>query len=225
MPHLRGTGEQVQASGVGEENFGSMGLGVEDKLRNLVEQMKVAGYNSHMIKLVKELVGELQQRAIYGVDRFVKKLSDRSNEKQDYLDILREGRFAIILARNRLSEITFIKEKEEQRFPDIKADWNRSTIYFEVTRSRPSDEDKAVQSGVSFVSQKSIENIIGKIQEKIPQLQSGEINIVVIWSDTINWLPCIMEEAFKYIISCGVIASPFNKTSPLSPSDLKGENS
>jgi len=175
-----------------------MGLGVEDRLQKLVARMNVVGYNDYMIKLAKEMVNELQQRGIYGIDRFVKKLSDRANEK-DYLDILREGRFAIILASNGFSGITFIKEKKEQKLPDIKANYNKCTVYFEVTRSRPSEEDQAFQAGAAFVSQDSIENIIGKIQEKIPQLQSGEINIVVIWSDTINWLQRIMEEAFKYI--------------------------
>jgi len=171
----------------------------KEEIQKLIERMKELGYNSHMIRLAKELVNELQQRGIYGIDRFVKKLSDRANEKQDYLDTLREGRFAIILASNGFSGITFIKEKKEQKLPDIKANYNKCTVYFEVTRSRPSEEDQAFQAGAAFVSQDSIENIIGKIQEKIPQLQSGEINIVVIWSDTINWLQRIMEEAFKYI--------------------------
>lgn len=176
-----------------------MGLGVEGKLSKLVRLMKVIGYNSHMIKLVKELANELQQRGIYGIDRFVKKLSDRANEKQAYLDILREGRFAIILARNGFSEITFIKEKKEQRLPDIKAKYNKCTVYFEVTRSRPNEEDEKVQSGAVFVSPKRIENIIGKIQRKMPQLRSGEINIIVFWSDTVGVLLPDIEEAFKYI--------------------------
>jgi len=172
---------------------------IEDMLQRLIERIKKAGYEEHWIRRAKELINELQRRGIYGIDRFVKKLSDRANEKQDYLDILREGRFAIILVRNNFSEITFIKEERRRKLPDMKTNWNRNTIYFEVTRSRPSEDDVAIQAGAAFVSQDSIENIIGKIREKLPQLQSGGINIVVIWSDTINWLPPIMEEAFKYI--------------------------
>lgn len=171
----------------------------KEEIQKLIERMKELGYNSHMIRLAKELVNELQQRGIYGIDRFVKKLSDRANEKQDYLDTLREGRFAIILARNGFSGITFIKERKEQRLPDIKANYNKCTVYFEVTRSRPNEEDEKVQSGAAFVSPKRIENIKSKIQDKIPQLRSGEINIIVFWSDTVGVLLPDIEEAFKYI--------------------------
>ncbi len=176
---------------------------IEGRLQRLIERIKKADYkdsdNEHMARLAKERINELQQRGVHCVDRFVQKLLERVSDKEAYLDILMEGRFAVVLARNGFSEVTFIKEKREQKLPDIKATWNRNTIYFEVTRSRPSEDDRAVQNRAAFVSQDSVESIISKIQDKIPQLQSGAINVVVIWSDTVNWLPRIMKEAFKDI--------------------------
>ena len=173
---------------------------IEDKLQRLIEGIKKADYkdsdNEHMARLAKERITELQQRSVYCVDKFVQKLLDRVNDKEEYLDILVEGRFAVILARNKFSNIQI---EYSDKGPDLKVTWNRNTIYFEVTRSRPNEEDEKVQSGVAIVSPKRIENIKSKIQDKIPQLQSSEINIIVFWSDTISVLPPFVKEAFEYI--------------------------
>ena len=195
MPHLRHPSQQVQAGGVGY-NCGSMGLGVEDLLQRLVERMTAVGYNDYMVKRVKERVAELQQNGICGVNKFVQKLLDRVDNKETYLDILMKGRFAIILARNNFSDI-YIEYIDKG--PDLKATWNRNTIYFEVTRRHSEVDEWAEQSEAAFVSQDRPENIISRIQGKIRQLPKGEMNIVVIWSDTINLLPPVVKEAFEYI--------------------------
>ncbi|MFC1981466.1 hypothetical protein ACFLVN_04395, partial [Chloroflexota bacterium] len=146
--------------------------------------------------LVKERINELQQRGVCCIDRFLQKLFDSAHNKEDYLDILMEGRFAIILARNKFSEIHI---EYWEKGPDIKANWNRNMIYFEVTRKRPNEEDEKVQNTAAFVSLGSTENIISKIQGKLRQLQSDEINIVVISSDTISWNQHQLEKAFECI--------------------------
>lgn len=173
---------------------------IEDRVQKLIERIKKADYkdsdNEYMARLATERINELQQRGVYCVDRFVQKLLYRVNDKEAYLDILMEGRFAVILARNNFSNIQI---EYADKGPDLKAIWNRNTIYFEVTRSRPSEDDQAVRNGAAFVSQKRIGNIKSKIQDKIPQLQSGEINIVVLWSDTVNLLPPTVQEAFECI--------------------------
>ena len=171
---------------------------INDRLQKLIEGMEKVGYNNYMIGLAEEVVNELQQRGVYCVDRFIQKLFGRINENENegYLDILREGRTAVILARNKFSEVQI---EFSERGPDLKADYNKCTVYFEVTRSRPNEDDKQVQSGAAFVSPKSIENIIAKIQGKLRQLKSGEINIVVIWSDTVTLLPPDIKEAIKCI--------------------------
>ena len=89
---------------------------IEDRLDKLSKRMAKSGYNGYMVERVKELVGELQQREVYCVDRFVQKLLYRLDDKEEYLDILMEGRFAIILARNGFSKI-FIEYCEEG--PDL----------------------------------------------------------------------------------------------------------
>lgn len=169
---------------------------IKERLQKLTEKMKQLHYNNHMIGLAEKRINELQRRGVYCVEKFVQKLLNRANNREDYLDILMEGRFAIILARNKFSEI-HIEYCEEG--PDIKANWNKNTVYFELTRKRPNEEDEKIQSAAAFVSRESTENIISKIQNKIPQLQSGEINVVVIWSDTIRWTHHELEEAFEYI--------------------------
>lgn len=172
---------------------------IKDRLGKLIERMGNLGYNDYMIKRVKERIEELQQRDINGVDKFVQKLSNRVADKQAYLDILMEGRFAIILARNGFSGVTFIKEDIEHKLPDLKATWNKNIVYFEITRRHSEIDEWQEQLEATFVSPDRVENIISRIREKIRQLQSGEINIVVIWSDTINLLPPDVKEAFEYI--------------------------
>jgi len=166
------------------------------KLQKLIDKMKELGYNDYMIGRAEQLVNELEQIGVYSVDKFVQKLLDRVDNKEGYLDILMEGRFAIILAR-----LKFLKIQIEycNNGPDIKANYNRNTVYFDVTRRRPNEDDLAVQSKVAIVSRDRAENIISKIQNKKSQLQSGETNIVVIWSDTVRLSQYELEEAFEYI--------------------------
>lgn len=162
----------------------------------LIEIMEELGYNSHMIRLVKERIIELQERGVLSVEKFVQKLLDRLTDREDYLDILMEGRFAIILARNTFSNIHI---EYCERGPDLKADWNSNTVYFEVTRKRPRGDEWAEQSEAAFISAVPIENTIRKIEGKIPQLKIGEINIIVFWSDTRELGPHELEEAFNRI--------------------------
>jgi len=170
---------------------------IQERLQRLTERMKQLGYNDYMVERVKERVGELQKRGVNCVDRFVQKLLDRIGDKEAYLDILMEGRFAIILARNNFSDIEI---EYAEKGPDLKARYNRKTVYFEVTRKRPSEDNELFsQPGGHFTKHARIENIISKIQEKMGQLQCGEVNIVVIWSDAIAWHQPALGKAFGYI--------------------------
>lgn len=172
---------------------------VKDRLQKLVKRMKELGYNDYMIERAKERVNELKQRGVYCVDRFVQKLLDRIGDKEAYLDILMEGRFAIILAKHNFSDIEI---EYAEKGADLKARWNRKTVYFEVTR-RHSEVDEwgegAQEQGAFFVLPDKVENTISRIRGKLSQLQNSEINIVVIWSDTLQLLPPSIKEAFKYI--------------------------
>jgi hypothetical protein len=166
----------------------------------LVERMKELGYREHWISLTEKWVNELQQRGVCEIGWFIRKLTDRVCDKDAYLDILMEGRIALILAKNAFSEITFIREEENRSLPDLKANWNRSTVYFEVTRKRPGAEDEQFsQSGAHFVERAKTENISVRIQEKLKQLKSGEINVVVYCSETVRIGTPDIQEAFKYI--------------------------
>jgi hypothetical protein len=149
--------------------------------------MHQAGCEEFKINRVIELVNELQQRDVRGIDKFLKILSQRlSNDEEEYFDILREGRFAKILARNGFKqiEIEYVKKG-----PDVKAHYNSHTVYFEITRKRENKEDEAIhlsKDGVGWISPYRLENILSTIQSKLGQLQDGELNIVVLWSDTIS---------------------------------------
>jgi len=176
---------------------------IKERLRKLIEGIKKADYKDcdkeYMARLAEERINELQTRGVYDIDKFVRILTDRVNDKEDYLDILMEGRFAVILARNNFSHIHI---EYAEKGPDLKARWNRKTVYFEVTR-RHSEVDEwgewAQEQGAFFVLPDKVDNTISRIRGKLSQLQSNEINIVVIWSDTIRLLPPSIKEAFEYI--------------------------
>lgn len=111
-----------------------------------------------------------------------------------------EGRFATTLAHNNFSGI---EVEYCSNGPDIKATWNRNTVYFEVTRNR-SLEDEWADQREPFVrsivtSQDSIEYIIRKIKAKLKQLKDAEINVVVLCSSTIAVDEHDIREAFKLI--------------------------
>jgi hypothetical protein len=163
----------------------------------LIKRMKMAGcYNTYMMGLVQERVNELQQRGVYGIDKFIRKLTDRVNVKDAYLDILMEGRFAIILARNNFSKIQI---EYAERGPDLKAIWNRNTVYFEVTRRHSAIDEWAEVREASLPPLDEPENIISRIQHKLGQLKIGKVNVIVFWSDTTAVVSLNMKEAFEYI--------------------------
>jgi hypothetical protein len=149
----------------------------------LVNKMTELGYNGHMIKVAKERITELDKSGAKGLDKFVQKLMDRLSDKEAYLDILMEGRFAIILARNNFSNI-YIEYNSEG--PDLKANWNGNTIYFEVTRKHPKEDEWVNNTEAKSIRPVPINTTVAKITCKIPQLVADEINIVVVWSDTIE---------------------------------------
>jgi hypothetical protein len=179
---------------------------IQVKLNGLFKKMSKAGYNDYIISQAIELTNELQQRGVQGLDRFVRKLSDNLGNKdnsedfyESYLDIRKEGRFARILVRNGFKKIEIEYTKKG---PDVKTRYNRLTIYFEITRKRENEEDEAIhqsKDGVGWISPYRLENILSTIQGKLKQLKDGELNIVVIWSDTMSFGTRGFEEAVKFI--------------------------
>ncbi len=174
---------------------------ISDRLQRLIERIKNADWKDcdrpYMARFAEERINELQQGGVNCVDRFAQKLLDGIGDKEAYLDILMEGRFAIVLARNNFSDIEI---EYCDKGPDLIARWNRKPVYFEVTRKRPSEDNELFsQPGGHFTKHARIENIISKIQEKMGQLQCGEVNIVVIWSDAIAWHQSALGKAFGYI--------------------------
>jgi len=168
----------------------------QEKIQKLIKRVKELGYNESVMYKAKKLVEELQKRDVYCVDKFVCRLISSSN-KEEYLDILREGRFAIILSKHKFSEIHIEYSKKG---PDVKARWNGKTIYFEVTRRHPGEDDKAMAAGVGIVKKlDSPESIVTKVNEKLKQLESGETNIIVLWSDSWRRWEANVQEAFKCI--------------------------
>ena len=182
----------------------SVPLKTERVLDGLCHDMRKAGYEGFMTSRVKDLVDELQQRGVRGIDAFVRRLSERLANREEYLDILKEGRFAKILARNGFKQIEI---EYVRKGPDIKAKYNRRTVYFEITRKRENEEDFVIRQPnvAAFISPYRTENIIDTIQEKSKQLRIGELNIVVVWSDTATLGRLQIEEAIRAIqqeISC-----------------------
>ena len=174
---------------------------INGMLQELIKRMKELNYEGFKIKRLKRMVNELQQNDVHSIDKVVQKLMNGVNNKEAYKDIDKEGRFAIILARNRFSGVTFIKEDIKHKTPDLKAMWNRNTIYFEVTRKRSIEDEWADPLEDPKLPSNKTGNIIGKIKAESKQLKPGEINIVVYWSSTLAVLEPEMKEAIKEIDS------------------------
>ena len=73
------------------------------------------------------------------------------------------------------------------------------TIYFEVTRRHSEVDGWAEPAEAAFVLSDTVKKTIRRIKRKLSQLQSSEINIVVIWSDTPKLLSQDVAEAFEHI--------------------------
>ncbi len=175
---------------------------IQESLQKLTERMKQLGYHEHWVRFTFEYVSQLQEKGVLAVDRLVQRLErcTKGSDKKEYWEVLMEGRFAATLAHNNFSGI---EVEYCSNGPDIKATWNRNTVYFEVTRKRSLEDEWADQSE-PFVrsivaSQDSIENIISKIKPKLKQLKDAEINIVVYCSSTIAVDEHDIGEAFKLI--------------------------
>ena len=171
-----------------------------DAIKGLRYNMHQAGYQDFKITSLEDLVKELSQNGVRGIDKFLKILSQRlSNDEEEYFDILREGRFTQILVRNGFKQVAI---EHSQKGPDVKATYNRRTVYFEITRKRENEEDRAIhqsKEGVGWISPYRLENILSTIQDELRQLEDGELNIVVIWGDTITLSRHLIEKAIDYI--------------------------
>ena len=168
--------------------------------QKLVKGTNEFRWDRRVVAFSVKLIDELQRNGVTPV-RFAQKLSERANNKEQFFDILIEGRFATVLARNNFLGIEI---EYADKGADIKAGWNGSTIYFEVTRRAPNREDicfsQGPGNGESFVAEQiRTETILGKIQGKLQQLENGATNIVVYCSETVSMGQPNMEEAFKYI--------------------------
>ncbi len=176
---------------------------IKEMLQRLVKAIENAVWRDcdkqYMAQRAKELISELQTRGVCGVDRFVSKLLHSIADKEAYLDILMEGRFAIVLAKNKFLDVEI---EYAEKGSDLRARWNKRAVYFEVTR-RHSEVDEwdesAQERGAFSVLPDRVENTISRVIGKLSQLQNDETNIVVIWSDTIRLLPSVMKEAFRCI--------------------------
>ena len=170
---------------------------VQRKLDKLIASMVRSGeYNDCDVNGAKQLVHELQGRGVHCVDRFVQRLLHSVGNKEDYFDILTEGRFALVLARNGFNEIHI---EYCQQGPDLKATYNRQTLYFDVRRRRPKQGESWEMQEARWAGEDSQDNIIGIIRKKRGQFCNARLNILVLWSDTIELRPSTIKKVASYI--------------------------
>jgi len=154
------------------------------------------GYQDFEIRRLSELICELEKKGVCGLDRFLRILSERVANRQEYLDVYKEGLFSCTLSRNGFTNICIEFAADG---PDIKADFNQQTSYFEVKRRRPNEDDGKYDGVTRAVGSDSDQAIISKIQEKLSQLVEGEINVIVLWSSTVRLNDWDVRNAFDYI--------------------------
>lgn len=155
-------------------------------------------YSKALIKArSEEIINEINTAQMCGIERFIHRLRIAPDD-EEYLDILAQGRLALILNHNGFS---CIELEPLKKGPDIRITSEGDTFYFEVKRRRPKEEDYefAESEGASWVNFDKDNNVINLISGKLKQLLDGEINIVVIWSNTIMVGQPGIEEACKSI--------------------------
>jgi len=172
---------------------------VQQRLEILINSMTQAGYETFRIQRVEKLVKELQKSSVNGVPTFIQLLTKKvaKSKRQEFLDIFVEGQFCEILAKNGFSQI-YIEWCRDG--PDIKANYNRQTVYFEVTKRNPDKEqDSWEESEAHSGSSDSPEYIIDRIRKELKHFSNGERNVVVYWSSSIRSSSVEVREAFRYI--------------------------
>ena len=189
----RGEVEEVPSCDKCETNATKM-----PRVSDLIATLRDAGYSDYMQSVAVELIDGLTQYGVYGVGRFIRRLisaARSSSDYQNYLDIMVEGRFALLLAKRGFSAVQL---EYSTNGPDISANWSRNAIYFEVKRTRPREDDSRIQNSVIWKGHDG-PNVIGMIQQKMRQLRENERNVIVLWSDTVNLMIDDMDKAFSYI--------------------------
>jgi hypothetical protein len=167
-------------------------------LSQLVSKMTPPVYDDVNIQRLYEVLEDIVKYNIRGIDPFLSRLLRAVVVKEEWIDIRREGRFAVVLAKNGFSPVCL---EISQSGPDIKAVYDGIAIYFEITRRRAAiDEWKTKQpDALNNIKPDRAENTTSRIFGKVRQLQPDEANIVVLWSDTIGLNHLEMQEAFQYI--------------------------
>jgi len=150
-----------------------------------------------MRKRSNEIIDQLKVMPMHGIERFIHRLETVPDD-EEYLDILAQGRFALILNHNGFSGIEL---EPLDNGPDIRITSEVGTLYFEVKRRRHKEEDYelAESGGASWIRPDRDDNVISIIRNKLGQLRYGEINIVVIWSNTVMLGSPEIQEACKSI--------------------------
>ncbi len=165
------------------------------RISDLIGEMQEANYNDYMITRARKLIYDLKDKRV-NPERFIQRLINAvKNSSEEYIDIITEGRFALIIAKRGFSAIRL---EYSDSGPDISAKWNRNVIYFEIKRIRPRQDDQKAHESVVWIDPVEL-TIIGIIQEKMSQLLQGERNVFVIWSDTVDFLEEGMQNSWNYI--------------------------
>lgn len=182
----------------GKELKYTLAANAQKLFNQLVSKMTPPAYNAVNIQRLHEVIEDIVKYNIQGIDPFLRRLLRAVGVKEEWVSIRREGRFAVVLAKNGFSPV-YLEPSESG--PDIKTYYNGNAVYFEVTRRREDVEEwkLAEPNVVDWIKPDSAENTIARIQGKVNQLQPGEINIVVLWSDTIALNHLKMQEAFQCI--------------------------
>lgn len=180
-----------------EDEAVSLPTGTADRLNALCRVMKEQGYEDFKIRRAVRLVCDLDSRGVQGIDRFIKKLTDAVRDYQDFLDITKEGRFAIVLACNGFAYV-HMEPVHSGPGPDIEAKCGNDIVYFEVTRRRPIG-DEWDETRPALPESDTVEAIMSKIDSKLPQLVLGQINVIVLWSSTVRLMPEQLHDAMTAI--------------------------
>lgn len=135
----------------------------------------------------------LEASGVKGLEVLTKKLIQAA-DIEPFEDLFTEALVAAVFLRNGFG-VAFLKAPR----PDMRVEANGQAVFVEVKRIREDQEEaraiekkmrEALKSGMLVEygdMNRAIEKILSCVQDALPQLAPGRINLVFLWADRSSW--------------------------------------
>lgn len=187
------------------------------EINKLIARMRENKYKEKEIYYCAQLMEYLKKKKMNNLDQYQKVLIERLYNKEQYEDILTEGKIARIFLKNGF-EVTYLDFDQKNIQPDLLVEGVGNQFYIKIKRYREDittiDKLAKYNENIGLVSygrndtQKDYQILFRDILEKTKKFPAGKIGIVFIWSENVridkgDFKTCINlisggEEGYKY---------------------------